>query len=160
MNTLKPLPAQARDEIYMWGQYPDIFSELNYAIQSGGWLDTIATKKTCHAFGFYTPDLVGLSLLDEFEGEQAEFYIAIKPSCLNMGYGKRLMLATIDKGFELGFKKLSLKVRLNHKVGIAMYEKLGFETQKTIEMDINGELTSFYLMELDKANHQARTVSL
>lgn len=154
MNMLKPLPAQARDEIHTWGHYPEIFRDLDYAIQPGGWLDTIANKATCHAFGYYAPDLVGLSLLDVFEGKQAEFYIAIKPSCLNKGYGKKFMLATINKGFELGFEKLFLKVRLNHQVGIALYQKLGFETQKTVEMEINGEPTPFYLMELTKTAFQ------
>lgn len=54
--------------------------------------------------------------------------IAVEVEARGKGYSKVLMDGMIDYGKKYAFKHMTLEVRQNNKVAIALYEKYGFES--------------------------------
>jgi len=149
MLTVDYLTNEDKKSILQWPEYKLPFLELNYSIKSGGWLDTIGSNTHCLSFSGFKPDLVAFTMLDFTSSLEAEFYIAVKASHLSKGIGRALSIATIDKGFkDLGLERIFLKVRKNHEIGIKLYESIGFQYVKDKDIEVNGIMTSFYLMDV------------
>ncbi|ARP83064.1 GNAT family N-acetyltransferase [Bordetella genomosp. 8] len=55
--------------------------------------------------------------------------IGLIPSARHLGIGARLMRATIDAAWSLGFTRIELTVREDNKNAKALYERLGFEEE-------------------------------
>ncbi|MDX4039698.1 GNAT family N-acetyltransferase [Aliarcobacter skirrowii] len=77
--------------------------------------------------------------LKSFEKEcfEDEFYIdtvSVSPSFQGRGIAKELFAFAQQKAREQGFKKLSLLVDLENKKAKALYEKLGFRDNTTLEV--------------------------
>ncbi|MEN5386380.1 GNAT family N-acetyltransferase [Aliarcobacter skirrowii] len=77
--------------------------------------------------------------LESFEKEcfEDEFYIdtvSVSPSFQGRGIAKELFAFAQQKAKEQGFKKLSLLVDLENKKAKALYEKLGFRDNTTLEI--------------------------
>lgn len=77
--------------------------------------------------------------LKSFEKEcfEDEFYIdtvSVSPSFQGRGIAKELFAFAQQKAREQGFKKLSLLVDLENKKAKALYEKLGFLDNTTLEV--------------------------
>lgn len=53
--------------------------------------------------------------------------IAVKKEYRNMGFGKMLMEALIEKAKEQKIKAITLEVRVTNKSAINLYKKLGFK---------------------------------
>lgn len=79
--------------------------------------------------------------------------LGLLPAYRGKGLGKRLMQAAIDKGFAQGLTRIELTVRENNANAIALYKKLGFETEglKKNSSLVNGAYVNDYIMAIFKA---------
>jgi RimJ/RimL family protein N-acetyltransferase len=151
--TLSDLNPAGRDTISRWPPYKAPYEELDYALRApGGWLYTFGAKPECVKYGAYVEGaLVGFCLLlpDPTSKKEAEFYVAIHPDEVNKGYGKAVTMETLRRGFEdLRLRRIFLKVRKNHTVGIRLYEGIGFTKFDECTEEVNGKQTEFYKMQI------------
>ncbi len=58
--------------------------------------------------------------------------IAISESAQGKGYGKMMLKKLIDTALELKIENINLSVDTNNETAISLYEKHGFQLQKTI----------------------------
>ena len=152
-GTIRELNQNEKQVILSWPKYPDPYQELDYSLRYGGWLDTIGTHPNCKKYGLYVKDeLSAFSLVDLKTVENAEFYIAVKPDLINKGIGKEFCIQTLKKGFEeLNLCRIFLKVRIDHAIGIHLYEKIGFKRIGETWENTNNKNVHFYLMEIFKS---------
>jgi RimJ/RimL family protein N-acetyltransferase len=138
--------------IEQWPTYLPPFSELDYALRKNGWLNTIGRNSGCiKLFFFSETNLVGFSLIDVKAPDNGEFYVAVHGDWINKKIGKNICALTLKYGFDIvGLNRIYLKVRTNHKIGIQLYDKMGFKKNGEATEIINDIKTHFYLMELSK----------
>lgn len=79
----------------------------------------------------------GYGNIDDFTPELA---ISVLPQYRNLGVGKKLMLAIIDRLKQMGYSKTSLSVHKSN-FAVKLYKSVGFEILKDQEKD--------YVMVLD-----------
>ena len=154
---IKELDAFDKQIVLNWPHYPEPYHELDYSLREGGWLDTIGAHPGCKKYGYYIHDVLSaFSLLDVKTIENAEFLIAVKGDFINKGIGKEFCIKTLKQGFEeLNLCRIFLKVRINHSIGIRLYEKVGFKKiGETWEITDNKNV-HFYLMEIYKSEFQS-----
>jgi ribosomal protein S18 acetylase RimI-like enzyme len=97
-----------------------------------GWCDIIPAKdRPIHAHS----GVLGIGILKDFRGK---------------GLGRKLMTETIAKAQRQGLTRIELTVRENNDNAIALYKKLGFETEglKKRAARIDGVYENIYLMAL------------
>jgi ribosomal protein S18 acetylase RimI-like enzyme len=75
-----------------------------------GWCDILPKSRPVHAH----VGVLGVALLPEFRGQ---------------GLGGRLMRQTLDAARAFGLHRVELTVREDNKSAIALYRKIGFETE-------------------------------
>jgi ribosomal protein S18 acetylase RimI-like enzyme len=75
-----------------------------------GWCDVTPKTRPIYAYS----GVLGIALLPPFRGQ---------------GIGKRLILRTLDAARAFGLRRVELTVRENNKSAIALYKKVGFETE-------------------------------
>ena len=75
-----------------------------------GWCDIIPKSRPVYAHG----GVLGVALLPDFRGQ---------------GLGGRLMRQALDAAQAYGLHRIELTVRENNKNAVALYRKLGFETE-------------------------------
>ena len=136
--------------IKRWPSYPGELSDLDYALRSGGWLDEFPESETNHRYGGWVEDeLIGFSVLNETGHGKAEFYVAIHPDKVGLGFGKILTQLIIMKGFqELHLNTIYLRVRIWHKRAINVYERIGFRKLCEVDSNIHGRAVRVYVMEI------------
>jgi RimJ/RimL family protein N-acetyltransferase len=137
--------------IQNWKTYPDEFSELDYALREGGWLNEYCHKQTAKVFSAkYENELIGFSILSDDE-EGTEFRIALNPDKIGKGFGRAISLATMKEAFEtMGKESIYLIVRLNNFPAIKLYEQIGFMPKYELNKDIQGKPIRFLKMEYKK----------
>jgi RimJ/RimL family protein N-acetyltransferase len=147
---LRPLSPADVESIKQWPRYSGEFVLLDYALRSGGWLDTFQESATTIRFGGWLHgELVGFSLLTEISAESAEFYIAIHPAQTGRGIGRKITTEILKYAFaNLKVRRVYLKVRKWHSRGIALYERVGFVITGDKIENIQGEPVDFFLMEI------------
>ena len=147
---LERLEADKVQAIREWPAYTGEFQPLDYALRSGGWLDTLPESPTTRRYAATkNRELVGFSILTDITSEAAEIYLAVRPGLTGHGIGRMLMDLTLAKGFcDLGLSRVYLKVRIWHKHAIDLYEKAGFVTTGHNREEVAGEMVDFQIMEL------------
>ena len=151
MLEIEPLTAADKQAIAGWPAYAPPYEKLDYGVRSGkGWLDT---HPNALAFGFWREHrLVAFTLLVPTSPGIAEFYVAVHPAALNQHVGSEAARATVVIGFERhAFRSIFLRVRVNHPVGMHVYQKLGFTITGDMNVEADGVPTEFHRMELTKA---------
>lgn len=81
------------------------------------------------------------------EADEQDYYldtVSVNPSFAGKGIGTDLLQAAIEAGKALGHSRVSLNVEENNQAARRLYERLGFEYEKTIT--INGH-AYFYLVK-------------
>ena len=157
--TIRPLPEDARAAIASWPKYEAPFELLDYALRPGtGWLDLFGGMPECRKYGIYREsELVAFTLLVLGDKRDAEFYVAVRADQFGEGTGSEATRLTLKEGFEnLGLETIFLKVRVNHKIGIHIYSKAGFENAGRITEITNGLPTEYYKMTLSREAWRAR----
>lgn len=95
MINLREMNEQDIAAIKKWPAYPEEFKDLDYALRDDGWLQEFFGREGTKV---YTAEengiIIGFTLLihskDSGTSSQAEFRIALNPSMLGQGIGKRL----------------------------------------------------------------------
>lgn len=78
--------------------------------------------------------------------------LGVLPAYRGRGIGKKLMQAAIDSAFAKGLTRIELTVREKNANALALYKKLGFETEglKKNSSFVNGAYENDYIMALLK----------
>ncbi|MBU0632528.1 GNAT family N-acetyltransferase [bacterium] len=148
---LTPIEPEDILTIQNWEPYPDEFSELDYALRKGGWLDEYAKKPDTDIFvAKKENEIIGFTILSD-DNEGTEFRIAIKADKLGQGFGKAIASATIKKGFTCKQRSsIYLIVRVSNNRAKKLYKELGFVENGEIVKEINKKQISFLQMELQR----------
>jgi ribosomal protein S18 acetylase RimI-like enzyme len=96
-----------------------------------GWCDIVPKSRPVHAH----VGVLGVALLPEFRGQ---------------GFGVRLMRQTLDAARSFGLHRVELTVREDNKNAIALYRKIGFETEGLMRdaIKVDGVCENVVLMAL------------
>lgn len=147
---------ELRDEdvaiIKAWPLYPEEFSELDYSLRDGGWLDEFLPRTGTELFVATTGETIaGLSLLARESGNRAEFRIALHPEKIGLGIGRRVVFLTLAHGFaDPCIITIRLIVRKTNHRAKRLYESLMFRTTGECTEEVQGKMVVFYSMELDR----------
>jgi RimJ/RimL family protein N-acetyltransferase len=152
MITLSPIKSIDIHDIAKWSPYEGIHSQMNYAINEDGWLNTYCCNPQNFCFVAKNGNLcVGFSLLIYKDSKEAEFRIAVNPDYIGSGYGRMITQETISIGFNAhNLGKITLIVRKNNPIAQKLYEKIGFIMCGETKENIQGQNIDFFIMELDK----------
>ena len=150
MITISPIKPIDFHDIGKWSPYEGIHSQMNYAINEDGWLNTYCCNSRNYCFIAKSGNLcVGFSLLIYKDSKVAEFRIAVNPDFIGSGYGRMITQETISIGFNVhGLKKITLIVRKNNHIAQKLYEKVGFNLCGETKENIQGQNIDFFVMEL------------
>jgi RimJ/RimL family protein N-acetyltransferase len=142
------LTTQDAEAILNWPAYPSEFAELDYALRKHGWLHQFPESRINHRFGAWEDDiLIGFAVLNRTAEREAEFYIALRPNRVGLGFGETLAQRVLAKGFDdLSLERIYLRVRTWHTRAIRLYEKIGFKKIKEIESEIDGQKVRVLVM--------------
>jgi ribosomal protein S18 acetylase RimI-like enzyme len=96
-----------------------------------GWCDIVPKSRPVHAH----VGVLGVALLPEFRGQ---------------GWGGRLMRQTLDRARAFGLHRVELTVREDNANAIALYRKIGFETEGLMRdaIKVDGVCENVVLMAL------------
>lgn len=144
--TLRKLTDDDQAAIEKWPSYPPQFMALDYALRAKvGWLAKYPESAGNNRFAAEVEGkLVGFSILTK----EAEFYVAVHPDRLAGGIGSQITRLTKERGFDLGFERIWLKVRTWHRSGIRIYERMGYsKVGSAFTETVNGREDTFIKME-------------
>ncbi len=138
--------------IYGWPVYTGAHAQMDYAVRSGGWLDTYCGEAGNYCYAARSGgQCIGFSLLIRSAEGAAEFRIAVHPDFLGSGYGGSITNQTLAAGFlEHGLDAVTLIVRKNNPIARRLYEKQGFIPDGETTESIQGEPIDFYVMKMTK----------
>jgi len=138
--------------IKVWPPYPEEFSDLDYSLRDGGWLDVYQAGAGTERFtAIENKMIVGFSLLLKETDNRAEFRIALHPDKLGHGIGRSVVLLTLAHGFaDPGTLVIRLIVRKNNSRAKRLYESLSFRTTGECTDVVQGKTMAFYSMEIDR----------
>ena len=145
MFTIQKLSKEEKHVITKW-RYSGDYASFNYAVEGGGWIESYCTQDDSPCYCCIEEEMiVGMFLF--IPEKNNEFRLLINPEMLNQGYGKKITNEAIEIGIkELHYNQISLIVRKNHAVAIALYQKMGFEIVGETMEEIDGEEVDFYRM--------------
>lgn len=152
MIALRKLTGEDIPGIKSWPPYPPEFSELDYSLRDGGWLDEYRTKAGTNIFVATDQDgIAGFSLISNVDTGTAEFRIALHPETLGKGTGKTVTLLTLQQGFsDPGITLIRLIVRKNNPRAKKLYESLRFRHTGECTSVVNGKRVEFFTMAIDR----------
>ena len=129
MIHLRSITAEDITRIKNWPAYVDGFAPLDYALRKNGWLDEYRDKPNTWIYiAEESLQDAGFCLLSLTAAGEAEFRIAIHPRKTGMGLGRKVAVATLEKGFrELNMDKIYLFVRKSNLPAIGLYQSIGFK---------------------------------
>jgi len=129
MVHLRPITEEDIARIKNWPAYVDGFAPLDYALRENGWLDEYRDKPNTWIYiAEESLQAAGFCLLSLTAAGDAEFRIAIHPHKTGMGLGRKVAMATLEKGFgELNMDMIHLFVRKNNLPAIRLYRSIGFK---------------------------------
>ena len=111
------------DVVGMALSYPSIYHRITEEMR-----DFFPSDRLEHFKDFYLSRVENSYFLDALGVHQA---------CRRKGIGTRLVELTKEKAIENGYKLLSLIVFADNTPALALYEALGFEAVKKVELDGN-----------------------
>lgn len=146
---LRPYQQADRASIAAWPAYTGEFSELDYALRQGGWIDEFQARPNTWIYSAHRgEDIVGFAIVSMTGPDEAEFRIALRSDVTGRGYGRRVAEATLRKAFdEIGLERIHLIVRRNNHRAIALYRGLNFSSCGGRTLTINHKPVEFILME-------------
>ena len=133
-----------------WPSYTGEFAPLDYALREDGWFGMYPEGKESHRFAVRDAgNLIGFSLLVYITQEDAEILVALHPLHTGKGFGREVVLKTLNHAFGvLRLQCVYMTVRPHHKA-IPLYESIGFrKTGAVSEKIIRGEKVSLVRMEI------------
>ena len=152
MITLRELRNEDIAIIKAWPPYPEEFSDLDYALRDGGWLDEYRVETGTERFAAMDGEIIaGLSLLAWEPGNKAELRIALHPEKTGRGIGKTVLLLTLANGFvNPALAVVRLIVRKNNPRAKRLYEFMEFWNTGECSEEVQGKMVEFYSMEIDR----------
>jgi diamine N-acetyltransferase len=152
MITLWNLIPDDIPRIKSWPPYPPEFSDLDYSLRDGGWLDEYNTKAGTEIFVAENQGrIAGFSIISNKDVNLAEFRIALHAGNIGNGMGKTLTLLTLHRGFSNSdISLIRLIVRKNNTRARKMYENLRFRHTGESTSVINGRMVEFFTMIIDR----------
>jgi len=93
---------------------------------------------------------VAPNLTEAFFAQRGELGVGLLPEFRGKGIGRPLIKRTIEAAFEFGLTRIELTVREKNVNAIALYKKLGFETEglQRNAFRLEGQYENLYLMAL------------
>lgn len=157
MIHIRDLDVKDRSIIASWPSYPPEFKALDYALRENGWIAEYSVKPDTRCFGVERDgDVIAFTLLSKTGVDEAEFRIAVRADCIGSGLGSSIAALTFEQGFSaMGLSRIHLIVRKSNTRAAGLYKRLGFVERGEIQKTVNGELTDFYTMDLDKQGGSA-----
>ncbi len=152
MTVLRKLTGEDIPGIKSWPPYPPEFSDLDYSLRDGGWLDEYCTKAGTNLFVVTNQGrIAGFSIITKEDYGTAEFRIALHPDNLGKGIGKTATLLTLQQGFsDPDISTIRLIVRKNNPRARKLYETLRFRPTGECTSVVNGKNVEFFTMEIDR----------
>ena len=152
MIELRPITAEDAAEVKSWPAYTDVFEAMDYALREGGWLDEYGGRPMTWIYtAVLNGQTIGFSLLSTTADKEAEFRVAVHPQWIGKGLGKKIALATIQKGFsQLNLTRIHLIVRKENPIAFKLYESIGFIKYGESTHVIQGKTIEFIDMDMSK----------
>lgn len=152
MITLRPLREADISLIRSWPPYPPEFSELDYCLRAGGWLDEYRNKpRSTILVAMENGDVLGFSIISGNGRGSAEFRIALHPSRIGNGSGKIILHRSLEYCFaDMTIRSVWLIVRKNNLRAQALYAAYRFHATGECTEEIMGEPVEFFRMEIDR----------
>ena len=146
--------------IKIWPAYPEEFKDLDYALRDSGWIDEYLGKDWTRIYITEESGVaVGFTILsmNSATSREAEFRIALNPDHLGQGFGKRLTIMALEKGFqELRLQRIYLIVRKSNPRARRLYENCGFMETGECSKEIQGIMVDLFEMALEKQTFERR----
>ncbi len=154
--SLRPMRDGDVSEIENWPSYKDAFAQMDYALRQNGWLDEYFNRPGSWCYAAQTDaGIVGFALLLTRGAKDAELRIAIHPEKTRQGFGRRVMISLMEKGFsELGLDTIHLVVRKNNFSAKRLYDRLGFINRGECTLLIQNVSVEFFKMDIHKQEFQ------
>ncbi|PKL57528.1 MAG: N-acetyltransferase [Methanomicrobiales archaeon HGW-Methanomicrobiales-5] len=152
MITLRVLLPDDIPIIKSWPPYPPEFSELDYSLRDGGWLDEYYKKAGTSIFVAVDHDrIAGFSIISKEKSDSAEFRIALHPDMPGKGMGKAITLLTLRQGFsDPAISTIRLIVRKSNPRARKLYETVRFRNTGECSLEILGNPVDFFVMAIDR----------
>ena len=152
MIILRPLRPADIPVIKSWPQYPPEFSELDYALRDGGWLDMFGKKPgSVILAATNNGEIIGFSILSPDGPGKKEFRIALHPGRLGGGLGRIVLFRTLEYCFaDMTVQAVRLIVRKKNPRAQRLYNSVKFHTTGECVEEVLGEPVEFYTMEIDR----------
>jgi diamine N-acetyltransferase len=152
MLSLRPVEKEDIARISEWPAYPPDFHELDYALRADGWLAEFRSRLGARCYvAQENGEAIGFSILSRESQGAAEFRIALRLDKIGHGYGARISLETLAKGFaDMRLSTIHLIVRKNNPRAIQLYRKLGFLETGECVREIQGKCVEFISMVIDR----------
>ena len=78
-------------------------------------------------------------------GEIADLFVT--PSCRGQGIGRALIEALLARASDLGLSKVEIGVQVDNQRALALYQRLGFTYQRTVDLTLNGTRSTIIYLE-------------
>lgn len=148
MIALSPLKDEDVKIIKTWPPYPQEFSELDYAIRDGGWLDS--RENSDYLSIHINEKLIGFIGMSGIKENEADILIAMHADYICKGYGSSAMKMAIEYYFrKYNLSKITLVVRKTNHIAKHVYEKLGFKDFGESTYNMQGKLIEFWNMYIE-----------
>ena len=136
-----------------WPPYHAEFSDLDYALRDGGWLDEYSQKPgTDILIADDGGTIAGFSIIAREPGGIAEFRIALHPERCGRGVGRTVTYLSLVHGFsDTATDTVRLIVRKNNPRAKRLYEAMHFQDTGECIEEIQGKPVEFYRMEISRA---------
>lgn len=113
---------------------PQLTFDAAYFVENESWLAEYASQM----IAFYTlQDRAGMAWIEN---------MWVSPDHIGQGIGKLLFLHAVDLARTRGYKSLQLEAEPN---AIGFYEKMGMQTIGERQYELDGQLRTLPLMEMD-----------
>ncbi|NMB77836.1 MAG: GNAT family N-acetyltransferase [Methanomicrobiales archaeon] len=152
MIILRPLRNADVAAIKAWPQYPPEFTELDYCLRDGGWLDKYRVKPGSEILvAMDRGELVGFSVLSPDGPGKKEFRIALHPSHIGKGAGRMILRLSLQYCFaDMSVTAVRLIVRKNNLRAQRLYTSVKFRPTGETTEEILGKTVQFFTMEIDR----------
>lgn len=152
MIILRPLHPADVPVIKSWPQYPPEFSELDYSLRDGGWLDEYGRKPgSVILVATENGQALGFSVLSSDGPGKKEFRIALHPARIGGGLGRVVLRQTLEYCFaDMTVTSVRLIVRKNNLRAQALYASARFHATGECVEEVQGKPVEFFTMEIDR----------
>jgi len=152
MIILRPLRPADIPVIKSWPVYPPEFSELDYCLRDGGWIDEYGKKPGAAILvALDYGEMIGFSILARDGRGGAEFRIALRPDRIGKGDGRTVLLRTLEYCFaDMTIHTVRLIVRKNNLRAQRLYAAVRFQVTGETTEEIQGQPVPFFTMAIDR----------